>query len=101
MDIQRVRNLITKRLHTKMSDIYEDIEYLTGMKGIMTHQLPNALRAMTPYLQAQVTDQRFWDGEYDPTHVGHLQLNPLAGDDLEKMKAAYIALPSPFNQPRK
>lgn len=48
LDIQRVRNLTTGRLHTKMDDIYEDIEFLTGEKGIMTHMLLRAREAMMP-----------------------------------------------------
>lgn len=30
MDIQRLRNLTTGRLHTEMAHIYQDIEYLTS-----------------------------------------------------------------------
>lgn len=34
MDIQRIRNLTTGILHTKMEDIHEDIEYLVVTKGV-------------------------------------------------------------------
>ena len=54
MDIQRLRNLTTGRLHTKMEHIYADIEHLTGAEGVMTHQLPNACRALEPYLREKV-----------------------------------------------
>ena len=32
MDIQRLRNLTTGRLHTEMGHIYEDLELITGMR---------------------------------------------------------------------
>ena len=35
MDIQRLRNLTTGRLHTQMTDIYMDLDYLTG-QSLMT-----------------------------------------------------------------
>ena len=94
MDIQRLRNLTTGRLHTKMDDIYADIEHLTGEGGVMTHQIPNACRAMEPYLREKVTDARFWNGEYDPSHTGEIDLPPMDGEAKEAMWERYGALPS-------
>ena len=97
MDTQRVRNLTTGRLHTKMEDIYTDIEILTGEEGVMTHQLPNACRALEPYLREHVTDERFWNGEYDTTHIGETAIPPMGEEDREKMWRRYSEMPSPLS----
>ena len=70
MNIQRLRNLTTGKMHTKIDDIYEDIEFFTGEKGVMTHMLPNAREAMLPYLKENLPDERYWNNEYDPKHIG-------------------------------
>ncbi len=94
MDIQRLRNLTTGRLHTKMEDIYADIEHLTGAEGVMTHQLPNACRALEPYLREKVQDARFWDGEYDTTHTGEIDVPPMDETAQKAMWKRYGAMPS-------
>jgi len=94
MDIQRLRNLTTGRLHTKMEHIYEDIALITGEDGVMTHQLPNACRAMEPYLREKVTDARFWDGEYDTTHTGEIDVPPMDDAAKKAMWERYGAMPS-------
>lgn len=38
-------NITTGRLWTQMSDIYSFFEAISGEDGIMTHMLPNALKA--------------------------------------------------------
>lgn len=97
MEIQRLRNLTTKRLHTKMQDIYEDIEFITGERGVMTHQLPNASRAIEPWLREKLTDPRFWDGKYDLTHTGEFDLQPMNADEKAAMFKRYSELPHPFS----
>lgn len=77
MDYQRLRNLTTKKLHTDISHVYHDIEYLVGVGGIMTHQIPNALRSLDFYLMDQVPDRRFWDGVHDPLHAGEWDIPPM------------------------
>lgn len=96
MNIQRLRNLTTHRLHTKMEDIYEDIEFITGEKGVMTHMLPNAVRAMESWLLSKAPDPRLWDGQYDTSHVGEFDLQPMTDDERSEFWKAYGALPSPF-----
>ena len=95
---QRLRNLTTHRLHTNMSNIYEDIEWLCGESGLMTHMLPNMLEAATPWLRQYVTDERYWNGEYDPSHVEVLTLPTPTALEREQMWARYRALPSPFTR---
>jgi hypothetical protein len=96
MDIQRLRNLTTGRLHTKMEHIYQDIEFLTGEKGVMTHMLPNAFRALEPYLRGKVTDSKFWEDVYDTTHTGEIDVLPMDESERKSFWERYGALPSPL-----
>ena len=74
MNIQRLRNLTTGRLHTEMRHMYQDLELLTGIKGLTIFMLPRALESCEPWLRDKVKDQRFWDGKYDKTHVGDFNI---------------------------
>jgi len=96
MEIQRLRNLTTGRLHTDMGHIYQDIELLTGMGGGMTHMIPNVMRAMTPWLKDQVTESRLWDGEFDTNHMGEIDIDPMSEAEQKLMLERYSELPSPF-----
>ena len=51
MDIQRLRNGATGKLHTDIGHVYEDLEIITGEKGLMTHMLPRVCNAVRPWLQ--------------------------------------------------
>lgn len=84
MDIQRVRNLTTGILHTKMEHLYEDIEFITKSPGIMTHHLGPASQALDPYLRAQLPDPRFWNGEFDLMHTGDVEIVQLNEKQLEE-----------------
>ncbi len=97
MDIQRLRNLTTGRLHTEMGHIYEDLGTLTGESGLMTHMLPRAMRACEPWLREHVTDPRFWDGEYDTTHTGEIELPESSHEDRAAMFERYKAQPNPLD----
>ena len=92
MTNQRIRNLSTGRLHTKMSDIYEDIEYIVGESGIMTHMLPTAREALLPWLRTQVPDARFWEDVYDPQHDGETALSPMTLDEQKQFWYLYESL---------
>jgi hypothetical protein len=83
MEAQRLRNLTTKRLHTDIAHVYEDIEYLVGERGLMTHCIPSAMRALEPHLRETVPDARYWDESYDPTHTGEIDLQPLTAEQRE------------------
>ena len=84
IEVQRLRNLTTGRLHTKMDHIYEDLGLITGQEGLMTHMLPNVMKACEPWLRTHVDDPLFWNDEYDINH------NPLG----------VIELPEPTEQDR-
>jgi hypothetical protein len=93
---QRLRNLTTGRLHTGIECVYEDLELIIGESGLMTHMLPNAMRAVEYWLRERVTDQRFWDGELDPRHLGVTTLPDPTGEERREMLARYSRLPSPL-----
>jgi hypothetical protein len=96
VNIQRLRNLTTRRLHTKMEHIYEDLGIITGETGLMTHMLPRALVACEPWLREHVTEPRFWDGEYDTTHTGEFELATPSAEDRAAMFKRYKDQPNPL-----
>lgn len=96
MDIQRLRNLTTGRLHTEMGHIYEDLELITGEKGLMTHMLPRVLDAIKPWLEENVKDVRFWDGEWDTAHVGDFELPTPTAEDRKVFFERYKEMPNPL-----
>ena len=96
MDIQRLRNLTTGRLHTEVGHIYEDLETIIGERGLMTHMLPRVNRAIEPWLREHVTDARFWDGEFDKTHTGEYELPVPSDEDRAAMLGRYGEMPNPL-----
>lgn len=92
MDNQRLRNLTTGILHTTMRDIYDDIEFITGIKGISTFQLPFYNMAIKAYLEEKVRDLRFWDGKYDTTHIGDSVIIPMNDNDRVEFNRRLYAL---------
>lgn len=95
MDIQRLRNLTTLRMHTgKMEHIAEDMEYLTGLTGLRTGagtmaqtDLLNIIRkAMEPFLRAKVRDSKFWEDAVDTTHVGEFDIQPMSAAEREEFQ---------------
>jgi hypothetical protein len=96
MDIQRLRNLTTGRLHTEMGHIYEDLGMLTGEQGLMTHMLPRAMKAVEPWLREQVKDERFWDGKYDVTHTGEYDLPIPTKEDQQTFFERFAEMPNPL-----
>ncbi|URA06982.1 hypothetical protein P9A47_gp14 [Xanthomonas phage Elanor] len=96
MDIQRLRSLTTRRLHTDVRDVYKDIALLTGQPGIMTHQIPNALRALEPFLRQRAPEPRLWDGQFDQTHTGEIEVLPMSGQELNEFMVRYAELPDPL-----
>ena len=96
MDIQRLRNLTTGRLHTDMGCIYEDLGMLTGESGLMTHMLPRAMKAVEPWLRENVKDDRFWDGEFDTTHKGDFALPEPTAEDRSVFFERFKEMPNPL-----
>lgn len=96
MDIQRLRNLTTGILHTKMADIYEDLDSITRNGGIMTHMIPRVMRAIEPWLREKVTDQRFWNGIHDPSHQGYFPLPRMTEEENAAALQRYSEMPNPL-----
>jgi hypothetical protein len=98
MKNQRIRNLTTHILHTKIEHVYEDVEYITGEKGVMTHMLPNVVLAMTKWLKAKLNDKRFWNKKLDTNHTGETNLQPMNKEELKDFWARYMKLPHPSSR---
>lgn len=96
MNIQRLRNLTTGRLHTEIGHIYEDLDAITGEDGLMTHMLPRAMKAVEPWLREHVTEPRLWDGKYDKHHTGEYALPKPTDDDRAAMFERFKVMPSPL-----
>ena len=96
MDIQRLRNLTTGRLLTEMGCVYEDLGMLTGEDGLMAHMLPRAMKAVESWLREHVKDERFWDGEFDTTHVGNYDLPMPTKEDQKVFFERFKEMPSPL-----
>jgi hypothetical protein len=90
IDVQRLRTLTTGRLHTEhLWHCEDDIKAITGV-SIPTHQIPDALDALVPYLQRHLADSRFWNQAYDPLHVGEMDVPEMDEQEeglfLQRMK---------------
>ena len=95
-DIQRLRSLTTGKLHTEMDHIYEDLERIVGDDGLMTHMLPRVMRSVEPWLRKHVKDACFWDGEFDTTHTGEIELPEPTEQDRKDMFERFRAMPNPL-----
>ncbi len=95
--IQRLRNLTTHKLHTEMVHVYQDINAIIGEDGaVMTHMIPGLLESIDPWLHEHVTDERYWDGQYDPTHIGEIELPDPSEDDRKTFLELYRSKPNPL-----
>lgn len=96
MDIQRLRNLTTGRLHTEIGDVYKDLESITGMEGLMTHMLPNVMRALLPWLREKVKEPEYWNDEYETFHKGEFELPLMSESEKEDFMMRYRDLKDPL-----
>ena len=96
MEAQRLRNLTTGILHTEVGHIYQDLEFITGEKGLMTHMLPRVMNAIEPWLREKVTDARYWDEKFDQSHKGEYTLEPMTKDEEQAALKMYLAQPNPL-----
>ena len=96
MDIQRLRNLTTGRLHTDIKYFYIDLGALVGDQGLVTHMLPRVLDAVRPWLKDNVTEPRFWEDKYDPSHVGEYPLPKPTAAEQSAMFERFSKMPNPL-----
>lgn len=94
----QMRNLTTGKLHTDIGEVYQLLEKLTEASGIMTHQIPNALRALEPWLRQRVTGENYWNDEYEPDHEGDITIALMTEQEKKEYWERYSALPHPFSQ---
>ncbi len=80
-----------------MDHIYEDLETITGERGLMTHMLPRANDAIKPWLMWHLGDDRFWNEEYDPNHTGETELPEPTEDERLVMMDRFAKMPNPFS----
>lgn len=83
ISVQRLRNLTTGILHTKMDDIYKDISLITGEPGVMTHMLPAACRALKPFLEKRL-DESFWDNTFNTNNKSSIEILPLSEEEKKE-----------------
>lgn len=96
MNIQRLRNLTTKRIHTNSKHIPEDIAYLTKLDQPSSHQIPNAYNAILPWLREKTPDPRLWNGKYDPAHTGDIDLQPMTSSEQAGFIIRYLTMSDIF-----
>jgi hypothetical protein len=48
----------------------------------MTHMLPNAIKAIRPYIEKFASDPKFWNSEFDQSHCGETEIPQM--NDAEK-----------------
>ena len=58
--------------------------------------IPRVMDAVTPWLRANVLDNRFWDGEFDQTHIGEFELPEPTKIERKEMFNAFCAMPNPL-----
>lgn len=92
MDYQRIRNLTTGILHTEVGHVYEDIELITGAHGIMTHQIPQAIQAMSGWLASQIKDSKFHESIFDPEHTGDMDLQTMNEEERQNFFNKFYSL---------
>ncbi len=92
MNIQRLRNLTTRMLHTQVQHIYEDLVNISGVEELYTHMLPDMLVAVEPFLVKNITDKRFWDGKFDSTHTGEYNLPEATEKEKKEMQKRFKRL---------
>tara|TARA_R110000744_G_scaffold56820_1_gene119739 strand:+ start:6952 stop:7215 length:264 start_codon:yes stop_codon:yes gene_type:complete len=80
-----------------MDHIYEDLETIVGFKGLMTHMIPRALEAVTPWLKEKVKNPRFWDGKFDQEHLGEFELPQSTMEERVAMSDNFALLTDPLD----
>lgn len=106
-----IRELTTGRCHSQavgiMPHAYELIvvQLIVGKEGRMMFHHPYRLAAVSaaiaiqPYIRKHVEDSYFWDGRYDPTCMGRMELPLMTQEEKEEfteLKEKYKHLDEPY-----
>lgn len=84
ISIKRLRNLTTGKLHTTLDNVQADVERFTDRPGVPTHEVVAAVQALEPWLREKYPDPRLWNGEFDPDHVGEVELHVLTPEAMKE-----------------
>lgn len=79
-----------------MGDIPEDLSQILGMPGLFSHLIPDAYKAVLPWLKEHVTDPRMWEEKWDPNHTGETELPTPTPDERASMMARFYSQPDPL-----
>lgn len=82
---QRIRNLTTGIVHTKLVDMYLDIDRITG-SPIVTGRLGIALAELRPWLRKHIPDQQYWNVRRDLSHCGEVEIPAMSDNDKEQFR---------------
>ena len=92
MDVQRLRNLTTGLLHTEMHHCYEDLSAISGLNPIYTHQIPNLIGAILPWLREKIQDDEFFDGKHNTFVKGEFWLPKPTEDEQKEIVRRFTEL---------
>jgi hypothetical protein len=98
MNTQRLRNLTTTHIHTSRDDAIEDIATIVG-EPVSQSQFDVARKYVSDYLKPRILDQRVFDGKYDLTHEGEVDVPTMSAEDRAAFWAQYEA--DPIHETRK
>lgn len=87
-------NITTGFLYTEMGDIYKFFNDVVE-PGIMTHMLPNSMRAIEPILRTKLPANLF-DIPYTPEIANEQVEFEFTDEDKKQFFINYEALPHPF-----
>ena len=91
MKYQRIRNLTTGLMHTNIRDIKEDIAYLVGAKYTSSATISKSNKALYPFLEARLSDRRFFNKTHDEEHTGDIEILPLDEVEMKLFVSRYKA----------
>ncbi len=102
MDAQRLRQLTSGVLHTDMRHVLQDLAWFTNLGEPMTHQLPNVLDAVKPYLLQQLEElgekRDFVTPDYRPDIVGEVNIRPLKTGEAAAVLMRFGEMESPLQK---
>jgi len=78
--VQRLRNLTTRRLHTHIGDVCEDLETILATP-IAIEEIAIGIRAITPWLKKQDLPSTYWDDSKDQRNQSIYYLEDMSAEE--------------------